>query len=302
MTLDAPPVSVIIPTYNRIDLLGGALASIAAQTQAPYEVIVVDDASTEDVSGKVSEFGMLPVSLIRRPERGGAAAARNTGIQEAKGEYVGFLDSDDLWTPDKLEKQTAYHASNLDILLSCTGYAIFRKDGRESMVTYGAKNYGLPDLAFGCSLSPGSTLLVRRSIFDEVGLFDESLPRLEDWDWLIRAVAVSRIGLVPEMLATIHQTGFASYDSVKIAVERIENRHRKRFAEHSVKAERQFRAALANEMSVANFRRRSFLAAFIWLLRSLTIYPFRQPGYYLRVLSGVSRTVLGRSTSPPHTR
>ena len=291
----SPPVSVIIPTYNRIELLGRALNSIAGQTQAPYEVIVVDDASTEDISRKVSEFSMLPISIIRRPERGGAAAARNTGIQEAKGEYVGFLDSDDQWAPDKLEKQTAYHAVNPKFLLSCTGYTIFRKDGRESRVAYGMEKYRLPNLAFGCSLSPGSTLLVRRSFFDDVGLFDEALPRLEDWDWLIRAVAVSPIGLVPENLATIHQTGFASYDSVKIAVERIEGQHKNRFAEHSVKADRQFRAALANEMAVANFRRGRFLPAFTSLLRSLVIYPFRKPSYYLRVLSGALRAFVGRS-------
>lgn len=291
----SPPVSVIIPTYNRIELLGRALNSIAGQTQAPYEVIVVDDASTEDISRKVSEFGMLPISLIRRQQRGGAAAARNTGILEAKGEYIGFLDSDDLWSPDKLEKQIAYHVSNSNILLSCTGYTLFRMDGRESRVAYETKNYGLPELAFGCSLSPGSTLLVRRCVFNEVGMFDEALPRLEDWDWLIRAVAVSRIGLMPEILATIRQTGFAPYESVRVAVERVENQHRKHFAQYSTKAGLQFRAALANEMAVANFRRQSFLAAFLWLLRSLTIYPFRQPSYYLRVLSGALHTLSGRS-------
>jgi glycosyltransferase involved in cell wall biosynthesis len=295
MTTDVPLVSVIIPTYNRINLLDEALASVAAQSLTPYEVIVVDDASTEDVVRKVSDFGMLPISLIRRPVRGGAAAARNTGILEAKGEYLGFLDSDDLWRPDKIEKQTAYHATNSDILLSCTGYAILRMDGKESMVTYETKNYSLPELAFGCSLSPGSTLFVKRSIFEEVGMFDETLPRLEDWDWLIRAVAVSRIGLMPQILATIQQTGFAPYDSVKIAVEQVGSQHRKLFAQCSVKAGLQFRAALANEMAVANFRRHSFLAAFIWLLRSLFIYPFRQPNYYLRVLSGALRTLAERS-------
>lgn len=288
-------VSVIIPTYNRSELLAEALASIAAQTCKPREIIVVDDASTEDVSRTISEFANLPISLIRRAERGGAAAARNTGIHEAKGDYIAFLDSDDVWTADKLEKQAAYHARHRDTLLSCTGYRLCRNDGSKAEISYAQERLGLADLAFGCSLSPGTTLFVRRSVFDEVGLFDEALPRLEDWDWLIRAVSVSAIGLLPDILASIHQTGFAPYEGVSVAIERVGRQHRAQFMRHGVNAGLRFRAALANEMAVANYRRHHFLTALYWLCRSLIIYPVRRPQYYWRVLSGVAKSLIGRS-------
>ena len=98
----APLVSVIIPAYNRAHLVGRAIASVFAQSYRNFEIIVVDDASTDDLAATLAEAGGLQLRCITHPRNRGAAAARNTGIAAASGEFVAFLDSDDVWFPDKL--------------------------------------------------------------------------------------------------------------------------------------------------------------------------------------------------------
>src|SRR5262245_44206142 len=100
-----PRVSVILPTYNRSHSLPAAIASVLMQSHTDLEVIVVDDASTEDIEALVRSIGDDRVRYVRRNSNGGAAAARNTGLAEARGSYIGFQDSDDLWLPDKLSRQ-----------------------------------------------------------------------------------------------------------------------------------------------------------------------------------------------------
>lgn len=104
-------VSVILPTFNRVEMLGRAAKSVLAQTFDDLELIIVDDASSEDIESMVRSIGDPRVTYIRRPLNGGAAAARNTGIAAAKGRFVAFQDSDDLWLPQKLELQLSLMAA-----------------------------------------------------------------------------------------------------------------------------------------------------------------------------------------------
>jgi len=111
-------VSVIIPIYNRLQYLPAAIGSVLNQTYQDFEIIVVDDGSTEDVKGKISEYiKQNPSKKIKYfyQENKGVSAARNRGIKEATGEYIAFLDSDDIWVPEKLSLQTEYLAKNKTI-------------------------------------------------------------------------------------------------------------------------------------------------------------------------------------------
>ena len=108
-TIDAaaPRVSVIVPVFNRAGSIPRALESVAAQTFQDYEIIVVDDGSTDGSADVVERLGLARVRLIRSPQNRGAAAARNIGISAASGQWIAFLDSDDFWAPDKLAHQLA---------------------------------------------------------------------------------------------------------------------------------------------------------------------------------------------------
>jgi glycosyltransferase involved in cell wall biosynthesis len=106
----SPRVSVILPTYNRLRTLPDAISSVLTQSVRDLELIVVDDASSEDIGGLIADIGDPRLVYVRRPANGGAGAARNTGLAHARGQYIAFQDSDDLWLPGKLEFQLAAFA------------------------------------------------------------------------------------------------------------------------------------------------------------------------------------------------
>ncbi|MBU1336444.1 MAG: glycosyltransferase [Alphaproteobacteria bacterium] len=135
-----PQISVILPTYNRLRTLPAAISSVLTQSVKNLELIVVDDASSEDIEGLIASIGDPRVTYIRRPSNGGAGAARNTGLSLAKGQYIAFQDSDDLWLPGKLEFQLAVFADLPREFGAITGPKILH--GRDGSGRFG------PDLVY----------------------------------------------------------------------------------------------------------------------------------------------------------
>lgn len=201
MSRTEPTVSVVIPTWNRAALTLRALDSLSRQSRPPDEVLVVDDGSTDDTTERVrSRFP--EVTLLAQPNRG-VSAARNAGIRAAHGSWIAFLDSDDEWLPQKLERQLA--AVSAETVL-CHTDEIWIRRGRRVNPMRKHRKYGgrifercLPL----CAISPSSAL-VRRDLFDEVGLFDESLPACEDYDLWLRVTARFPVLLVDEPLVVKH--------------------------------------------------------------------------------------------------
>jgi len=199
-------ISVIIPTYNRAELVKKAALSALNQAYKPFEVLVVDDGSTEDVAGKLpvspvsAETGETKLRVLKQPNKG-VAAARNLGIKHAKGEWFAFLDSDDYWLPSKLEKQVQFHQENPDILISQTDEAWIRNGKRINPRKYHLKPEGdiFERSLSRCLISP-SAVLISRALLDEVGLFDESLPACEDYDLWLRIACRYPVGLIKEKL------------------------------------------------------------------------------------------------------
>lgn len=184
-------LSIIIPAYNRKHSLPRALGMLTADFCAQFdaEVIVVDDASTDGTESFIKQSYPY-VTYIKHKINKGAAAARNSGICYAKGKYVAFLDSDDEWLPAKithqlklLETEQSYH---LKVRASFTAYTLVYPNQREQLVVYRKPVDWFSFFLKGCFISPGTTLMVDRSVYDEIGLYDETLKRLEDWDWLLR--------------------------------------------------------------------------------------------------------------------
>jgi glycosyltransferase involved in cell wall biosynthesis len=181
-------VSVVIPTWNRAELLSRALDSVLAQTRSPEEIIVVDDGSTDDTASRV-RTGYPEVRLIEQPNAG-VSAARNAGIRAASGTWIAFLDSDDRWLPEKLALQLEALRANPELLLCHSDEIWIRRGRRVNPMKKHRKCGGrIFERALPlCVISPSSAI-VHRSLFDIVGLFDESLPACEDYDLWLRITA-----------------------------------------------------------------------------------------------------------------
>lgn len=181
-------ISVVIPSFNRSGLLHRALSSLAAQRDRPDEIIVVDDGSTDGTRAMLRrEF---PEVRYVRQEHQGVSAARNHGIRRAACDWIALLDSDDEWHPDKLALQRCALAADPAMLLCHTNEIWIRSGRRVNPMRKHNKHGGwiyrrcLPL----CALSPSSTV-IHRSLFDTLGMFDESLPACEDYDLWLRFCA-----------------------------------------------------------------------------------------------------------------
>ncbi len=194
-----PHFSVIIPTYNRYGLLKRAVDSVLNQTFGDYELIVIDDGSTDDTPRVEIEYRGRIIYI--RQDNCGVSKARNGGILIAESPYIAFLDSDDVWFPEKLREQYDFIKSNPDILIHQTEEIWIRNGKRLNPMNKHKKKGGaifLESLA-RCMVSP-SSVVVKREIFDRFGLFDEKLPACEDYDLWLRITARERVGLIEKRL------------------------------------------------------------------------------------------------------
>ncbi|MBN2816778.1 MAG: glycosyltransferase family 2 protein [Campylobacterales bacterium] len=205
-------VSVIIPTYNRYTLLQRAIRSLLEQTHQVAEVIVVDDGSTDNTAQIQKDF---PYIRYIYQENSGVAAARNRGIELAQHKWIAFLDSDDEWHSEKLERQVLLHRNNPDILFSYTAELWLRNNTQVKIPKKYKKigqNIFVENLSY-CNIAPSSVLL-HRSILERVGFFDDSFRVCEDYELWLRILSVYEAGLINEPLIHKHaghdlQLGFS---------------------------------------------------------------------------------------------
>jgi len=193
-------VSVIIPTFNRANLISRALDSVFTQTNlsagVDLEVLVVDDGSFDNTASLVASQYSNATLLIQ--ENAGVSAARNVGLEEARGDWITLLDSDDEWLPHKLSRQIAeVERTGLQV---CHTEELWIRDGvRVNQMNKHKKQGGwiyqqcLPL----CAMSP-SSIMIHRSVFDEVGVFDEALPACEDYDLWLRIAARYEVAYIAE--------------------------------------------------------------------------------------------------------
>ncbi len=193
-------VSVIIPVYNRKKMVLEAIESVVQQTCLPYEIIVVDDGSTDGTPEAIAKR-YPDVRLIVTEINMGVSQARNIGIKGAKGDWIALLDSDDLWDRKKLEKQLEYHKNHPDILISQTDER-WLKNGRPlNKKRYHEKIDGWNFLVSleRCMISP-SCVMLKKELFEKHGYFDVRMPVCEDYDMWLRLTHRYPVGLIKERL------------------------------------------------------------------------------------------------------
>jgi len=194
-------VSVIIPTFNRRAMVREAVTSVCAQQgHADYEIVVVDDGSTDGTDEALrTEFG--PRCRVVRSANRGVSAARNLGVAHSTGGLLAFLDSDDLWLPDKLAEQSAFFSTHPSAEICQTEELWIRNGSRVNPCAHHRKPSGdIFDASLRLCLVSPSAVMLTRALFERAGGFDESLPACEDYDLWLRIAATTPVWLIERPL------------------------------------------------------------------------------------------------------
>jgi len=202
-----PKVSVIIPAYKAITYLPETMEDVLSQTFDNFEVIVVNDGSTDETEQWVSQIADSRVKLISQENRG-LAGARNTGINHARGKFIAFLDADDLWEPTKLEKQVRILEENSEVGLVYTWVAYIDEQGKSTGRVFKNQAEGdvWKELIEHNIVECGSVAMVRRYCFETCGVFDRNLGSfVEDWDMWLRIASRYAFKVIKEPLVYYRQ-------------------------------------------------------------------------------------------------
>lgn len=212
-----PKVSVVIPTYNRARLLKRAIQSVLEQTYQDFEIIVVDDGSTDNTEEIVRSFGDGRVRYIRYKENKGEAAARNTGIKAAKGKYIASQDSDDEWLPEKLEKQMkTFQNASPKVGVVYTGFWKLQGDKKIYIPSsaIAQKEGNIYNSLLEINFIGTPTTLIRKECFERVGMFNEILRDFVDWEMWLRISKHYHFEYIKESLVNVYYgCGNVSYNN-----------------------------------------------------------------------------------------
>lgn len=241
--MTTPKLSIIIPTYNRAQYLREAIDSVLSQTYRDFEIIVVDDGSTDNTKEVAKKWELLDKVKYFYQENKGPAAARNRGIKEAMGDYIAFLDADDLWLPEKLEKQVEYLKERPDVSLVASEFEIIDEVGHSNGYSQRRKKIPVDGFILKYIFQHYlllSTIMVKKDTFKTVGLFNEELINAEDTDILLRIAKHFKIGLLDEYLVKhrehkVSLTGIINSSRGRDGLKAIENflSNEKGFAEQN---------------------------------------------------------------------
>jgi len=212
-------ITAIIPTFNRVNYLPRAINSVKNQTYKLAEIIIIDDGSTDETEKTLSQISKIKVIKTKNK---GVSHARNTGIKASKHEWIAFLDSDDIWMQRKMEQQVIFHKANPNILFSHTGERWLRDNRHVKYPKSLKKPSGecfLQNIST-CKIATSSAL-IHKSIFEEVGYFNEELSVCEDYDLWLRVTNRYNIGLINKELIT----KFAGHKQLSSSIFAIDRYH-----------------------------------------------------------------------------
>lgn len=286
-----PAVSVVIPAYNRPKLLRRAIKSVLAQSYKDFELIIVDDGSPDKGVKKTIEFFQRKDKRIRafyQKNSGGPAGPRNVGIQNSKGEYIAFLDGDDEWLPEKLEKQIKLFNLPGDLapgFVSCNAIILDARDNSTRISKIPNPKKIFEHLLSWSCVNSCSGIVIKKRVLDDVGLFDENFKMADDWDLCIRIAKKYSFSFVKQPLFKY----WIGQDNVntKWSISKKEAETERLFKKHESSYKRFPRAHALKLLHQGKRWSMSGkpLKGIACLLRSICRYPFFAQAYALLGLS-----------------
>ena len=271
--MNTPVVSVILPVFNRAVTLGRCVESVRAQTFTDWEIVAVDDGSSDNSVERLEHFADPRVRVLRHEHNRGPAAARNTALAAARGEYFALLDSDDEWLPGKLAAQLE-RLRTCD-LCGCEYWLV--EDGVERRMRLPEPPSWAEVLHTRCELGNGTTLLLPRRVAEAAGPFDERMRVYEDWDWLLNLVQRFRYAVLPEPLARVHAGGPRSARSFAEGAEIFLAKHDAQFTRVSARHRRIVRGKHFENVAANAYASREYRLGTRYLLKSFAANPAQNP-------------------------
>lgn len=269
-----PLISIIIPTYNRANVICNAIASALSQTYKNIEIIVVDDCSTDNTLEKIKYFGEK-IKVIKHSVNMHVSAARNTGMNNAQGSYLAFLDSDDEWRENKIELQIAF-MQKFDYDISCTDFESNYLEGRGVEVKKRPYNeIKLKDCLWGIYFAPGSTLVIKKNILKIIGGYNLRYKRIEDWELFIRLLSSDfKVGYMQVCTTKIYSSNSFTINNLEFHCKMLLNESKERLNFINDKYYNYLKAGIYFELSASCWKTRNRLKCFIYLIKSIYTEPY----------------------------
>lgn len=290
-------ISVVIPSYNRAGFLERTIGSVVNQSYKAFEIIIVDDCSQDDTAQVVLDLqgkwkNYTDIKYVKHSVNKGESGSRNTGIREASGEWVAFLDSDDEWHKDKLERQVRFLEQNSSFDgVVCEYFQV--DEGQNSLICFSEDVLDAKKVfTHGSSYGIGTNLLLKREKLTIC--FDENLKLFADMDWLYRILLHYKIGVLHEPLSYYYKSPMRSGDYIKEHAFIFLRKHEKTIQALSFKEKRRLFGTIHWYIALAYDAHGNFGLALHHFLRGLKFVPFRRVGNHIYILKLFLRWIVKR--------
>ncbi len=285
---NAAKITVIIPTYNRSKDLKRALESVFNQTYQADEIIVVDDNSTDNTSDMLKEYADRIVYL-KHKANSGASAGRNTGINQASGDFVAFLDSDDIWDEHKLERQVEFMKVNA-FEVSVTGFAVGYQGSRGVEIKNRPyKEITTEDCLWGVYTAPGSTMICNTHLIKEIEGYNTNYKRLEDWELFFKLTNRTKIGFLNENLAFISPSGGPAVSIIKESCDLLLRDAPSLLGDNYNKYIEKLRAGIDFEFAVVCWKAGNYVRSFRYFVTSYFYSPYNHKSFKIILYPAIKK-------------
>ncbi len=284
-----PTVSVILPTYNRSYIIENAVKSVLNQNFPDFELIIVDDGSTDNTEEIIKSFSDERIKYIKHKENRGASAARNTGLRISRGKYIAFIDSDDIWLKEKLNTQVEFlEESSFEIGAVFSQTILETPRGKKIIPDKKSLTHEeIKEILMYKNIIPLQSVLIKKICIEKTGFFDERFPRFQDWEFLFRIAQKFKISYLdkPLVISTIQPDGISANKKLLIpAFKLFIEKYKSQIKKSAI-------AKLYRRLGIIAYSYQSRKEGIIFLLKSLKYNPICIKTYIALIVAGMGENL-----------